>query len=100
MKFIKTTKIFIFDEPTKGVDISSKVDIYNIMNDLVRKGASILLISSDFDELIGMCDRVLILRDGQIPADVPRKGLSYETFYNFMIRKSEEQKIQANQSDD
>jgi len=66
------SKIFILDEPTRGIDIASKVDVYNVMNELVRKGASIILISSDISEVIGMCDRTMVLYGGKIAKIVPR----------------------------
>lgn len=81
--FLSIAKIVIFDEPTKGVDITSKVDIYNIMNDLVRKGAGIILISSDIEELIGMCDRIIVMRKGNIVADLCRNDMNYETIYHY-----------------
>jgi len=59
-------KILIMDEPTKDLDIPSKVGLYNIMNQLTRKGISILLISSDTEELIGMCNRIYIMLNGSI----------------------------------
>jgi len=66
----KSSRIFILDEPTKGVDISSKIDIYNILNELVLAGAAVLLISSDLKELLGMSDRILILNKGRLVADL------------------------------
>ncbi len=82
--FLAAAKIIIFDEPTRGVDIASKVDIYNLMNDLIRKEAGIIMISSDIEELIGMCDRIIILRNGGIAADLNKKDFSYETIYHHM----------------
>jgi ABC-type sugar transport system ATPase subunit len=66
------SKILILDEPTKGIDIASKLDVYNVMNELVTKNVSIILISSDVDEVIGMCDRIMILYDGKIAALIPK----------------------------
>lgn len=64
-KWMQTrSKILILHEPTKGVDVVSKVDIYNSMNELIQKGTSIILISSDIDELLGMCDRIFVLYGG------------------------------------
>lgn len=57
--------MFILDEPTKGLDLASKVEVYNIINELVRIGCAIIFISSEFSELIGMCDRILVLREGK-----------------------------------
>lgn len=75
---VSGAKIFLFDEPTRGIDIASKVDVYNLMNEMVIKGASIILISSDVDEVIGMCDRILILYDGKVSAVIPRNEATRE----------------------
>ncbi|SHH42736.1 sugar ABC transporter ATP-binding protein [Clostridium grantii] len=72
------SKIIIFDEPTSGMDISSKVDIYNIMNEILRSGASIILISSDLPELIGMCDKIEIMCNGEIKKELKRNEFSQE----------------------
>lgn len=73
------SKIFIFDEPTTGVDVGSKVEIYRQMTEVARQGAAVIFISSDFEELVGMCDRVAVMRKGRISEtlqaidlDVPR----------------------------
>ena len=58
--------IYIFDEPTKGVDIAGKLEIYNLMNNLAKKGAAIMLVSSDYNELSGMCDKVLVIKKGEL----------------------------------
>jgi ABC-type sugar transport system ATPase subunit len=82
--FLVASRIIIFDEPTRGVDIASKVDIYNLMNDLIRKEAGIILISSDIEELIGMCDRIIIMRNGSIAAELTKKDFNYESIYHHM----------------
>ncbi len=69
---LSNARIFIFDEPTRGVDIASKVDIYNLLSDLARKKAGLLMISSNFEELVGMCDRILVLRNGSIAYEAKR----------------------------
>ena len=56
--------IFVLDEPTKGVDTAGKVEIYNIINELLRKSAGVIIVSSDFSELSGMCDRLLLIKKG------------------------------------
>jgi ribose transport system ATP-binding protein len=71
-------KIYILDEPTRGVDVASKTDIYNSMLDLVTKGASIILISSDIEEILGMCDRVLVLAEGSISGEFSRREATKE----------------------
>jgi ABC-type sugar transport system ATPase subunit len=77
------SKILILDEPTKGIDIASKVDLYNIMNELVIKDASIILISSDVEEVIGMCDRIIVLYAGKVAAILPRSEATREKIIFF-----------------
>lgn len=72
------SNIYIYDEPTKNLDASSKLDLYNILNALALEGATILLISSDYSELIGMCSRVILLKDGQQIGNYSTKYLSVE----------------------
>jgi ribose transport system ATP-binding protein len=62
-------RIFIFDEPTRGVDVGAKVEIYQLMNRLTESGAAILMISSELPELLGMSDRILVMRGGRIQAE-------------------------------
>ncbi len=62
-------RIFIFDEPTRGVDVATKVEIYQLMNRLTESGAGIVMISSELPELLGMSDRILVMRGGTIQAE-------------------------------
>jgi ribose transport system ATP-binding protein len=62
--------VLILDEPTRGVDIGSKSEIYRIINELAKAGVGVVLISSELPEIIGTCDRVLIMREGQLVAEV------------------------------
>ena len=66
------SKLFILDEPTIGLDTGSKVEVYNIMNEIVLNGSSMILISSDLSELVGMCDRVLVIFNGRIIKELNR----------------------------
>jgi ribose transport system ATP-binding protein len=61
-------EIFILDEPTRGIDVGAKYEIYRLINELAERGASVLLISSEVEELIGMCDRILVMHGGRIQA--------------------------------
>jgi ribose transport system ATP-binding protein len=65
-----SASIFLLDEPTAGVDVGAKSDILHLMRRLARRGASVLIVTSEFEELIGSCDRILVLRRGQIVADL------------------------------
>lgn len=71
--------ICIFDEPTRGVDVGAKAEIYQIMNRLTQEGKSIILISSDLPELIGMSDRVLVMREGEIVKELNKSEASQES---------------------
>lgn len=71
-------KIFILDEPTRGLDIASKVDIYNSINDLLKKKAGIIFISSDIEEILGVCDRVAVLANRTCVCNVPTKEITVE----------------------
>ncbi|MDD2960229.1 MAG: ATP-binding cassette domain-containing protein [Lachnospiraceae bacterium] len=62
-------KIFIFNEPTQSLDIPSKIDIYNLFNDLIMKGCSILIFSSNLEELMGVCDRIIYISHGVITGE-------------------------------
>jgi len=72
------TKIYIMDEPTRGIDHASRVDIYNTMNDLTAKGAGIILISSEIEETMGMADRILVLANGVISQEMTREEATKE----------------------
>ncbi len=63
-------RMFIFDEPTRGIDVGSKVEIYHLMNRLTARGAGILMISSELPELLGMSDRILVMHRGRIQAEI------------------------------
>ena len=60
------SKIFIFDEPTRGIDVGAKVEVYNLMNTLLQNGASIIMISSELPEIMGMSDRVMVMCRGEV----------------------------------
>ncbi|HOU16080.1 MAG TPA: sugar ABC transporter ATP-binding protein [Anaerolineae bacterium] len=67
------TNILIFDEPTRGIDVGAKQEIYHLMVDLVNQGKTILMISSDMEELLGMSDRLIVLCEGEFMGEVPKE---------------------------
>jgi ABC-type sugar transport system ATPase subunit len=71
-------KVLILDEPTKGVDIGTRASIYAVLRDIAAAGAAILVISSEFEELLGLADRVVVMSDGASIADVPSAVLDEE----------------------
>jgi len=82
------SKIFILDEPTRGVDVASRIDIYNAVTDIARKGGSVLFISSDIEEILGMCDRVLVLAHGNIVCDLARSEVTKEKIIAYAAEKA------------
>jgi len=70
--------LLLLDEPTQGVDIGARADIYRIIRAAVEQGAAVLMVASDFDELARVCDRVLVLRRGRFVAEVKPPGLDHE----------------------
>jgi ribose transport system ATP-binding protein len=73
-KFLFTrSKILIFDEPTKGIDVGAKQDVYNLIIELASEGKAVIMISSEIPEILGMSDRVLVMKAGQITAEMARE---------------------------
>ena len=71
-------KVVIFDEPTRGVDVGARYEIYQKLRELTAEGVGILMISSELPELIGLCDRILIMHQGRISGEVLREDFSEE----------------------
>lgn len=72
-KWVNTdADIYIFDEPTRGIDVGAKVEVYNVMNSLVKQGKCVIMISSEMPEILGMSDRVIVMRGGKVMATVDR----------------------------
>jgi ribose transport system ATP-binding protein len=76
---LSQAKVLILDEPTRGVDVATKVDIYHIMGDLAEEGVGILFISSELPEILGMSDRALVMREGRLVGEFTRPEASEET---------------------
>ncbi len=70
--------LVILDEPTRGVDVGARADIYRLMNRLTAEGLAILMISSDLPELLGMSDRVVVMRDGRVTGELSRPAATPE----------------------
>ncbi len=75
-------RVVIFDEPTRGVDVGARSEIYGLMDDLAASGVAVVMISSDLEEVLGMSDRVLVLHEGRVAGDLPRAALSQEAVMN------------------
>jgi ribose transport system ATP-binding protein len=80
---LREPRIFILDEPTRGVDVGAKFEIYRLINELAGRGAGILLIASEMEELLGLCDRILVMKSGEIVDE-----LDFGTFDRSRILRS------------
>ncbi len=78
-------EIIIFDEPTRGIDVGAKYEIYLLMNDLIRQGKTILMISSELPEIIGMSDRVLVMHKGRISGEIAGKRVTQEKIMQYAV---------------
>lgn len=76
-------ELLILDEPTRGVDVGAKKEIYSIINELADRGVAILMISSELPEVIGMADRVLVMREGKLTADLPKSEMTQERIMHY-----------------
>jgi ribose transport system ATP-binding protein len=80
--------VFILDEPTRGIDIGAKHEVYKIINGLVDRGAGVLFISSEIEELMGMCDRILVMSAGEIAACVEKPGFDREQILRYALGRN------------
>jgi len=67
----RQAQVFLFDEPTRGIDVGAKVEVFNLMDELAREGAAILMVSSEMPELLQVADRILVMREGRITGELP-----------------------------
>ena len=79
--------ILILDEPTRGIDVGSKAEIYEIMNNLVEQGVSIIMISSELPELLNMSDRIIIMREGVISGELSAEEATEETVMAYATKE-------------
>ncbi len=82
-------EILILDEPTRGIDVGAKYEIYTIINRLAEEGKAIILISSELPEILGICDRIYVMRDGKIVGEMPAKEASQESIMKCIMTQQE-----------
>ena len=78
-------KVLLFDEPTRGVDVGAKIEIYKIINDLVGEGYAIIMVSSEMPEIIGMCDRVAVMHNGKIAGELEKEDINEKNLINLSM---------------
>jgi ABC-type sugar transport system ATPase subunit len=76
-------RIFIFDEPTRGIDVGAKEEIHKLMIALVKEGASIMMISSEIPEILNMSDRILVMRQGGVETIIDNEGIDQEEIFRY-----------------
>ncbi|HHW48638.1 MAG TPA: ATP-binding cassette domain-containing protein [Clostridiaceae bacterium] len=77
--------IYILDEPTRGIDVGAKYEVYKIINDLVSRGKGVILISSELPEILGMCDRIYVMSEGKIKGEFDREQATQEKIIKLVI---------------
>jgi len=86
-KWLNTdAEVFLFDEPTRGIDVGGKIEVYRLMGDLLARGAAIVMISSELPEVLGMSDRILVMREGRICGEFARADATEEKILNCALR--------------
>jgi ribose transport system ATP-binding protein len=88
---MRAPQILLLDDPTKGVDVGTKAEFYALLTRLSNEGKTILFYSSDEEELIGLCDRVLVMHDGQIRTELAGKTLTKENLIAASLGVAERQ---------
>jgi putative multiple sugar transport system ATP-binding protein len=79
-------EVLMLDEPTRGIDVGAKYEIYTIINQLAMEGKGVLIISSELPELLGMCDRIYVMSEGRLTGEVSREDASQETLMKYMTK--------------
>ena len=86
---LANSKIVIFDEPTRGIDVGAKVEVYNLINQLVKEGVGVIMISSELPEILGMSDRIIVLHEGRIMAELSPENTTQEQILKFASGQGE-----------
>lgn len=87
--------ILILDEPTRGIDVGAKYEIYCLINKLVEQGKAVLMISSELPEILGMCDRIYVVNEGRIVAEMPRSEASQESIMAAILKTPKSSKAEG-----
>lgn len=82
---LREPKIFLLDEPTRGVDVGAKYEIYTIIQDLAKNRSCVLMVSSEIEELMGVCDRILVMNDNKLTGELKKGEYDPEDIMRFAI---------------
>ena len=83
--FAKQCDVLIFDEPTRGIDVGAKIEIYNLINELTDQGKAIIMVSSEMPEILGMSDRIIVMHDGRIIGELNTEQASQEKIMSLIV---------------
>ena len=89
--------VLIMDEPTRGIDVGAKYEIYCLINEMVANGKSVIMISSELPELLGMCDRIYVMNEGRLLAEVKASEATQESIMGYIIRDTGDKKESVHQ---
>jgi ribose transport system ATP-binding protein len=78
--------VVLFDEPTRGIDVAAKVEIYHLMNQLKKEGIGVLFVSSEMPEILGISDRIIVMCDGRITGEMPIEEATQEKIMDYATR--------------
>jgi len=85
---IRKARIFLLDEPTRGVDVGAKAEMYNLINELIEGDSAVLVVSSDLPEILGICDRIYVMKDGEMIAEFAKEDASQEAILGSIYEAS------------
>ncbi|HOK62704.1 MAG TPA: sugar ABC transporter ATP-binding protein [Soehngenia sp.] len=83
-------KVLILDEPTRGIDVGAKREIYDLLNSIKKEGHSVIMISSEMPEILGMSDRIIIMHEGKIKGELNKEEATSEKIMNYIIKEEED----------
>lgn len=87
-------KVLILDEPTRGIDVGAKIEVYNLINEMAREGKAIVVITSEIPELLGICDRVIVMARGRLSGELSREEANQESVMTFAVGAEERGKAE------
>ena len=90
----RNTKIFLFDEPTRGIDVGAKAEVFEVMDSLARSGAAVLMVSSEMPELLQVADRILVMRQGRLSGELPKGTTQEEIMRRATLAQHTEENLQ------
>ena len=85
--------VLLFDEPTRGIDVGAKQEVHNLMKNLARQGAAILVVSSEIPELMKICDRTYVMHEGSISGEFDAEGLTSDMILNAAFGRTKKEAV-------